>query len=100
VLHNQNQHSQHHYLALRSTNRESNSNRNSNNISSLATMTTTITVPDKYGYVILTCTVLPFMSNLWMAGQVMKAREKFKVFYPNLYATPGNSDNSVLRVIV
>jgi hypothetical protein len=34
-----------------------------------------------------------------MAGQVMKAREKFKVFYPNLYATPGNSDNFVVRVI-
>lgn len=60
---------------------------------------TTITVPDKYGYVILTCTVLPFMSSLWMAGQVMKAREKFNVFYPNLYATPGNSDNFVVRDI-
>jgi len=56
--------------------------------------TTTITVPDKYGYVILTCTVLPFMSSLWMAGQVMKARAKFKIFYPNLYATPGYHDKA------
>ena len=53
------------------------------------TMTTTITVPDKYGYVILSCTVLPWMASIYMAGAVMKARKEFNVLYPNLYATPG-----------
>eukprot|EP00542_Grammatophora_oceanica_P011180 CAMPEP_0194028224 /NCGR_PEP_ID=MMETSP0009_2-20130614/2257_1 /TAXON_ID=210454 /ORGANISM="Grammatophora oceanica, Strain CCMP 410" /LENGTH=151 /DNA_ID=CAMNT_0038667557 /DNA_START=69 /DNA_END=524 /DNA_ORIENTATION=+ len=52
-------------------------------------MTFTMEVPDAYGYVILGCAVLPVFTNLYMGGPVMKARSKFKVPYPNLYATPG-----------
>lgn len=51
---------------------------------------TTITVPENYGYVILSTVVLPwFVSNVVMAAKVMKARKKCDVKYPNLYATPG-----------
>lgn len=50
---------------------------------------TTIKVPDKYGYVILSCVVVPLFSFFYMGGSVMKARKEFNVQYPNLYATPG-----------
>jgi glutathione S-transferase len=49
----------------------------------------TITVPSTYGYTILTCTVLPFITSTVMGSVVMEARKKFNVPYPNLYATPG-----------
>jgi glutathione S-transferase len=49
----------------------------------------TIEVPDKYGFVILCSTVVPWVSSQIMAAAVMKARDKFNVQYPNLYATPG-----------
>jgi glutathione S-transferase len=48
-----------------------------------------ITLPDNYGYVILGCGVLPLVTNIYLAGPVMKARERLNVPYPNLYATPG-----------
>ena len=55
----------------------------------------TIQVPDKYGYVILSCAVVPMIaSNFIMGGAVMKARKKFNVQYPNLYATPGYHDKA------
>lgn len=50
---------------------------------------TTIEVPDKYGFVILGCIIVPFFSSQYMAQLVMKARKDFNVKYPNLYATPG-----------
>lgn len=49
----------------------------------------TIEVPDKYGFVILCSTVVPLVSAQIMGSSVMKARDKFNVQYPNLYATPG-----------
>jgi glutathione S-transferase len=52
-------------------------------------MTFTITVPNEYGYVILTCVVGQFVASTMMGGIVMNARTKFQVPYPNLYATPG-----------
>jgi glutathione S-transferase len=51
---------------------------------------TTITVPESYGYVILATTFGSlFFSPLFIGSQVMNAREKYNVPYPNLYATPG-----------
>jgi glutathione S-transferase len=48
-----------------------------------------LTLPDNYGYVVLGCCVLPFITTFAMGGVVMKAREDCSVPYPNLYATPG-----------
>lgn len=53
-----------------------------------------ITLPDNYGYVILGCGVLPFITNAYMGGPVMKARKRLDVKYPNLYATPGYHKNA------
>jgi len=52
-------------------------------------MTSSIELPNAYGYVILSNVVLPFITNFVMGGTVMAARKEFKVAYPNLYATPG-----------
>lgn len=52
-------------------------------------MSTTITVPDNYGYVILSSLVLPWIASELMSGKVMGARKTYDVQYPNLYATPG-----------
>lgn len=49
----------------------------------------TIDIPSDYGYVMLTCGLLPSVTFLVMAGKVMKARKDCDVPYPNLYATPG-----------
>ena len=46
-------------------------------------------VPQNYGYVLLTCVVGPFVSYTLMGGNVMAARKKYNVDYPNLYAAPG-----------
>eukprot|EP00521_Asterionellopsis_glacialis_P000157 CAMPEP_0195256132 /NCGR_PEP_ID=MMETSP0706-20130129/6052_1 /TAXON_ID=33640 /ORGANISM="Asterionellopsis glacialis, Strain CCMP134" /LENGTH=147 /DNA_ID=CAMNT_0040309113 /DNA_START=17 /DNA_END=460 /DNA_ORIENTATION=+ len=46
-------------------------------------------IPSAYGYVVLSCGVLPTIVNMYMAGKIMKARDEFDVKYPNLYATPG-----------
>ena len=49
-----------------------------------------LTVPDNYGYVILTtCVWSLFFVPTFCAGDVMKARKECNVQYPNLYATPG-----------
>ena len=48
-----------------------------------------IEVPDKYGYVLLTCGVFPALTNFVLGGKVMAARKKYNVKLPNLYATPG-----------
>jgi glutathione S-transferase len=52
-------------------------------------MVTSFEVPDNYGYVLLTCGILPAIITLPLAGRVMTARKKYDVQYPNLYATPG-----------
>jgi len=57
-------------------------------------MTTTITVPGTYGYVVLSCAVLPWISFWAMSGQIGNARKKFNVPYPNLYGTPGYHDKA------
>jgi glutathione S-transferase len=49
----------------------------------------TFTLPSSYGYTLLSCTVLPFITSTVMGGMVMQARDKYSVPYPNLYATPG-----------
>ena len=48
-----------------------------------------IQIPEGYGYVFLTCGVLPAVTNFFLSGSVMGARKKYDVQYPNLYATPG-----------
>lgn len=53
-----------------------------------------IDIPDKYGLVLLTCGALPAVTNLVLSGSVMKARKKYNVGYPNLYATPGYHDKA------
>lgn len=53
-----------------------------------------LNVPDQYGYVILTCGVLPLFTNIYLGGPVMKARKALDVPYPNLYAVPGVHKNA------
>lgn len=48
-----------------------------------------IEVPSAYPLVMLSSSVLPFVANVMMGGPVMKARKRFEVKYPNLYAVPG-----------
>eukprot|EP00563_Minutocellus_polymorphus_P018072 CAMPEP_0197722540 /NCGR_PEP_ID=MMETSP1434-20131217/5188_1 /TAXON_ID=265543 /ORGANISM="Minutocellus polymorphus, Strain CCMP3303" /LENGTH=127 /DNA_ID=CAMNT_0043307707 /DNA_START=74 /DNA_END=457 /DNA_ORIENTATION=+ len=50
---------------------------------------TSITLPETFGYVILSCVAAPCIATSFMGGPVMKARKEFNVQYPNLYATPG-----------
>lgn len=49
-----------------------------------------IAVPSNYGYVIVSSVIgCGFIVSMYMGGEVMKAREKFNVPYPSLYAVPG-----------
>ncbi|KAK6127506.1 hypothetical protein DH2020_038750 [Rehmannia glutinosa] len=52
-------------------------------------------LPREYGYVVL---VLVFYSllNFWMATQVGKARKRYKVFYPTMYATEAENKDAKL----
>jgi glutathione S-transferase len=52
-------------------------------------MVVQVSVPEHYGYAILGSLVVPFFTSFYLGGQVMQARSKFNVPYPNLYATPG-----------
>lgn len=52
-------------------------------------MTLSLTVPDGYGYVVLTSVVGQYFVSTYLGVEVMKARKAFNVPYPNLYATPG-----------
>ena len=54
----------------------------------------TIEVPQAYGYVLLTCLVGPFVVNMQLTSNVMKARKLFGVEYPNLYGVPGHHDKA------
>uniref|UniRef100_A0A7R9VS57 Microsomal glutathione S-transferase 3 n=1 Tax=Pseudictyota dubia TaxID=2749911 RepID=A0A7R9VS57_9STRA len=53
-----------------------------------------ITVPSEYGYVVIGCVLGPSILSFMMGGPVMKARKKYNVQYPNLYATPGFHKNA------
>ena len=48
----------------------------------------TLDVPSEYGYVILANGVGTFVTLMALGGQVMAARKKYNVQYPNMYATP------------
>jgi glutathione S-transferase len=43
----------------------------------------------EYGWTILGAGIAPFIGLLALGGQVMEARKKYGVDYPNLYAVPG-----------
>ena len=58
-------------------------------ISSVINSVMILDIPNAYGYVILGNVFLPTFTALYLGGDVMKARKKFDVQYPNLYATPG-----------
>ncbi|KAK9115670.1 hypothetical protein Sjap_014617 [Stephania japonica] len=51
--------------------------------------------PREYGYVILVLVLYCFL-NMWMAFQVGKARKKYKVFYPTLYALESENKDAKL----
>ncbi|XP_022141367.1 microsomal glutathione S-transferase 3 [Momordica charantia] len=52
-------------------------------------------LPAEYGYVVLVLVLYTFL-NFWMAGQVGRARKKYKVFYPNLYALESENKDAKL----
>ncbi|XP_062003598.1 uncharacterized protein LOC133722221 [Rosa rugosa] len=52
-------------------------------------------LPKDYGYVVLVAVLYSFL-NFFMAFQVGKARKKYKVFYPTMYAS--ESDNKDAKV--
>lgn len=52
-------------------------------------------VPSEYGYVVLVI-VLYSILNIWMAFQVGKARKKYKVYYPTMYATESENKDAKL----
>ncbi|XP_072972932.1 uncharacterized protein [Typha angustifolia] len=52
-------------------------------------------IPKEYGYVVLVL-VLYALLNLWMSLQVGKARKKYKVFYPTLYAVESENKDAKL----
>ncbi|PSS30122.1 Microsomal glutathione S-transferase [Actinidia chinensis var. chinensis] len=56
-------------------------------------------LPKEYGYVVLTLALYCFL-NLWMAGQVGKARKKYKVSYPVMYALESeNKDAKIFNCV-
>ncbi|KAJ8442195.1 hypothetical protein Cgig2_005135 [Carnegiea gigantea] len=52
-------------------------------------------LPKEYGYVVLVVVLYCFL-NLWMGFQVGKARKKYKVFYPTLYASESENKDAKL----
>ncbi|XP_058108053.1 uncharacterized protein LOC131251398 [Magnolia sinica] len=54
-----------------------------------------VQVPAEYGCVVLVLLSYVFL-NFWMAFQVGKARKKYKVFYPNLYAQESENKDAKL----
>ncbi|KAL9235195.1 hypothetical protein vseg_009980 [Gypsophila vaccaria] len=52
-------------------------------------------VSKEYGYVVLVL-VLYCIFNLWMGFQVGKARKKYKVYYPALYASESENKDAKL----
>jgi hypothetical protein len=47
------------------------------------------TFRSEYGYVIIGSVIVPTIGLMMMGGNVMEARKKYNVKYPNLYAVPG-----------
>ncbi|GMH10251.1 hypothetical protein Nepgr_012092 [Nepenthes gracilis] len=52
-------------------------------------------LPKEYGYVVLVLVLYCFL-NFWMAAQVGKARKRFKVLYPTLYASESETKDAKL----
>lgn len=52
-------------------------------------------LPKEYGYVAIVVVLYCFL-NFWMSFQVGKARKKYKVFYPIMYATEADSKDAKL----
>ncbi|XP_028768781.1 microsomal glutathione S-transferase 3-like [Neltuma alba] len=50
-------------------------------------------LPKEYGYVALVLVLYCFL-NFYMAAQVGKARKKYKVFYPTLYASESENKDA------
>ncbi|XP_010916150.1 uncharacterized protein [Elaeis guineensis] len=58
-------------------------------------MAVSVEIPREYGFVVLVV-VLYYFLNFWMAIQVGKARQKYKVSYPNLYAIESENKDAKL----
>ena len=54
----------------------------------------TISVPPEYGWVVLGAGIAPIVTSMYLGGQVMNARKKYNVEYPNLYAVPKHHDHA------
>ncbi|XP_077230748.1 uncharacterized protein LOC143863853 [Tasmannia lanceolata] len=54
-----------------------------------------VELPNEYGYVVLVFVLYGFL-NFWMAFQVGKARKKYNVFYPTLYALESENKDAKL----
>ena len=52
-------------------------------------MTFTLDVPPEYGWVLISCAVLPYILSWIIAEDIMAARTRLEVDLPNLYAVPG-----------
>ncbi|KAB2611912.1 microsomal glutathione S-transferase 3-like [Pyrus ussuriensis x Pyrus communis] len=50
-------------------------------------------LPKEYGYVILAVVLYTFL-NFWMAAQVGRARKRYKVPYPTMYASESESKDA------
>lgn len=53
-------------------------------------------LPSEYGYVIL-CFVFGHLTHIYLAHEVMKAREKYNVPYPNMYSDKHHTYNCIQR---
>ncbi|XVF12230.1 hypothetical protein REPUB_Repub08aG0097400 [Reevesia pubescens] len=49
----------------------------------------------EYGFVVVVVVLYCFL-NMWMAAQVGKARKKYKVYYPTLYALESDNKDAKL----
>ncbi|KAK8921389.1 hypothetical protein KSP39_PZI020563 [Platanthera zijinensis] len=58
-------------------------------------MAVAIEIPREYGYVVLVLVLYNFV-NMWMGMQVGKARKKYKVPYPALYAVESENKDAKL----
>ncbi|GAB2287485.1 hypothetical protein Dimus_021861 [Dionaea muscipula] len=54
-----------------------------------------VLLPREYGYVALVVVLYCFL-NIWMAFQVGKARKKYKVYYPTMYASESENKDAKL----
>ncbi|CAL4918648.1 unnamed protein product [Urochloa decumbens] len=58
-------------------------------------MAASIELPKEYGYVVLVLVAYAFL-NFWMSFQVGKARKKYKVLYPTMYAVESENKDAKL----